>query len=644
MVDQILEGYIKDFLDIQGISGLRESEEFERFVNYTLVSRFTGDDFDVEQVSVGNSEDTAIDGLAIIVNDHIVSSNDEIDYFRDKLRRFEVRFLFIQSKKSPNFESSEIGNFLFGIRNFFEKTSHIKMNDDIRKLWQLQKYIYENSIHMTIPPRCEAFYVTTGKWLEDENVRGRVEAEVKNLKNTALFSEVIFSPIDVETIKRYYRELRNKIVREIKFEKATALPQINNITESYLGILPCSEYLTLITDDEGKLLPSLFYSNVRDFQGNNPVNNEIAETIKNKRANDLFPLLNNGITVVAKSVNRVGDKFRINDYQIVNGCQTSHILYRNQRYITDSMYLPIKLIVTDDSQVTNKIIMGTNRQTEIKEEAFESLSPFHKTLEEFYATFDRNSDKRLYYERRSKQYEYLPIPKNRIITLAAQIKSFIAMFLNDPHSTFRYYGELLKANKNRIFLEDHLPDPYYVSGYALYLLEQLFNQNILPQFFRKFKYHLLLLFRLEVLGNKIEPFNSRKIQLQCDKLEKVLGVPSEATAIFKKYIAVIQKTLNDVEYSPYEYDAVRRKTFTEKLLEIFPACADSHPVLLNGYVDWFNDSRGFGVLKDKDGREFFVHHSAINLPGYKTLKPGQKVTFSFFRNGDRNDACDVRVG
>jgi cold shock CspA family protein len=640
MVDQILEGYIKDFLEIQGLSCLRESEAFERFVNYTLVSRVTGDDFDIEQVSIGKGDDTAIDGLAILVNDHVVSSTDEIDYFRDKLKRFEIRFVFVQSKKSSKFEASEVGNFLFGVQNFFEKDSHVKMNDDIRELRKLQQYIYDNSIHMTTPPSCEAFYVTTGKWLNDKNVRGRAEAEVKKLKETDLFSVVNFSPIDLKTIKRYYSELRHKIVREIEFDKATALPQINNITESYLGILPCSKYIKLITDNDGNLLHSLFYSNVRDFQGNNPVNNEIAGTIKDSKSNDLFALLNNGVTIVAKYVNRVGDKFRINDFQIVNGCQTSHLLYRNQKHITDSMYLPIKLIVTDNSQVTNKIIRATNRQTEIKDEAFESLSPFHKTLEEFYATFDKDPHKRLYYERRSKQYESLPIPKYKIITLTAQIYSFIAMFLNDPHSTHRYYGELLKANKNRIFLDDHFPDPYYVSGYALYFVEQLFRQNTFPLFFKKFRYHLLLIFRLEVQGNKIEPFNSRKIQPQCVRLEEVLWNTTEATKIFEKGIELIQKTLKEVEYSPSE--AARRRTFTEKLLRNLQLRADSHPPRFTGYVDWFNDPRGFGVLKDKDGRNYFVHHSAINMPGHKTLELGQTVTFSYFRNGDRNEAYDVR--
>ncbi len=66
----------------------------------------------------------------------------------------------------------------------------------------------------------------------------------------------------------------------------------------------------------------LFYDNVRDFQGDNPVNKEIDDTLKSDER-DLFVLLNNGITIVAESLSKTGDIFTIEDYQIVNGCQTS---------------------------------------------------------------------------------------------------------------------------------------------------------------------------------------------------------------------------------------------------------------------------------------------------------------------------------
>ena len=247
-------------------------------------------------------------------------------------------------------------------------------------------------------------------------------------------------------------------------------------------------------DEDDSLNRRLFFDNVRDFQGHNPVNSEIEATINDATRSDRFALLNNGVTVVARDVNKVGARFRLNDYQIVNGCQTTHILYSNRGKLKPSIYLPLKLIVTTDAEVTNQIIQGTNRQTEVKLEAFESLAPFQKELEELYLTMGRGRGEPLYYERRSKQYEHLEIRRERIISLAVQVKCFLAMFLNEPHSTHRYYGELLSAYRNRLFIESHSPTPYYVSGLALATLERLFLNGKLPRSWRRDKYQLLMMY------------------------------------------------------------------------------------------------------------------------------------------------------
>ena len=48
--------------------------------------------------------------------------------------------------------------------------------------------------------------------------------------------------------------------------------------------------------------------------------------------------------------------------------------------------------------------------------------------------------------------------------------------------------------------------------------------------------------------------------------------------------------------------------------------------LVTGTVKWFNDEKGFGFIEQEGGKDVFVHHSAINGTGRKTLREGQKVT------------------
>ena len=47
---------------------------------------------------------------------------------------------------------------------------------------------------------------------------------------------------------------------------------------------------------------------------------------------------------------------------------------------------------------------------------------------------------------------------------------------------------------------------------------------------------------------------------------------------------------------------------------------------VTGTVKWFNDEKGFGFIEQSDGPDVFVHHTAIQAEGFKSLKEGQSVT------------------
>jgi CspA family cold shock protein len=49
--------------------------------------------------------------------------------------------------------------------------------------------------------------------------------------------------------------------------------------------------------------------------------------------------------------------------------------------------------------------------------------------------------------------------------------------------------------------------------------------------------------------------------------------------------------------------------------------------MAEGTVKWFNDSKGFGFIEQDNGKDVFVHHSAIQAQGFKSLEEGARVSF-----------------
>ena len=65
--------------------------------------------------------------------------------------------------------------------------------------------------------------------------------------------------------------------------------------------------------------------------------------------------------------------------------------------------------------------------------------------------------------------------------------------------------------------------------------------------------------------------------------------------------------------------------------------------MAEGTVKWFNDSKGFGFIQREDGPDVFVHHSAIQGTGFKSLQEGERVEFEITQGPKGPQAANVKT-
>ncbi len=66
-------------------------------------------------------------------------------------------------------------------------------------------------------------------------------------------------------------------------------------------------------------------------------------------------------------------------------------------------------------------------------------------------------------------------------------------------------------------------------------------------------------------------------------------------------------------------------------------------MISTGKVKWFNADKGYGFITSDDGKDIFVHYSAIETTGFRTLEEGQKVTFVAVESNRGLQASEVTI-
>lgn len=520
-MDIITKSYFQKFITRNNITGGLSDHNFEIFVNNLIFNSINARGFELHRVATGGGCDAGIDGIGITINGKFIYSLSELEGILQNYMEFKVEFHFVQSKTSEKFESKEISNFIDGVFDMFSPSifEKKKISGESLDRYKMIQLIMEN-FEYAKTRKCFLYYVTAGDYIEDDNHKSSIAKGRKMLKDLEIFedSSIQINIFDKNEIRKRYERIQVKNKAEFELSNKIEIPFIEGVTESYFAIMKIKEYFSIVIDSSNdEIRNGIFELNVRDFGGvdDNRVNSDIEKTI-NSEKREHFGLLNNGITIVGERLEKARGKYIISNFYVVNGCQTTNVLYDNKEKIDENMWISLKIVITEKTDLINDIVKATNNQTEVAEIQLLSMDEYQNVLESYYKSEDRW--KQLYYERRDGQYRGIKNISNlEIISPEKQIKTFASIFLKSPHISSRYAGKLQDEISKSIFIDKHNPIMYYTSSLINYRLEKMFlNQKINIQY-NKFHQHILYLISLLVWENRKMPsYNSKnKMEEYC---------------------------------------------------------------------------------------------------------------------------------
>jgi hypothetical protein len=577
-MDRITESFLREFVNDRELTTLPQHEQFEHFASYVTVRRhYNGEAVDTSELVIGGGGDTGIDGVAVIVNGSLVTDVESLEEHADLSGNLDVTFVFVQAERSASFDASKIGTFGFGVRDFFEASPKLVRNEKVRELAEVMAALYQQGTKFRPGnPVCRLYYVTTGSWMSDINLEARRVAVVEDLRSMQIFRAVEFVCVGADGVQSLYRQTKNAITREFNFANRTLVPEIAGVSEAYVGFIPMAEFLSIISDDAGELVHSIFNDNVRDWQDYNAINAEIRDTLQSEHRSR-FVLMNNGITVIAQTLRTLRrDRVQIEDFQIVNGCQTSHVIFDQRDNVDPTVMIPVRLIATQDDAVINSIIRATNRQTKVEEDQFFALTEFAEKLETYLQAFPDN--RKLYYERRSRQYARLPIQNTRIVTHGNLVRAVASMFLGVPHQTTRSYNAIKELVGTTIFAKGQRLEPYYVAAFALYRLETNFRTQRINAKLKAARFHILLALRLLASSEAMPQLNAHQMERYCGVIMELLWDTAKANDLIARASSIVEEASGNNLHR----DNVRTLPFTESVItrcrERQSHCAETPPL------------------------------------------------------------------
>jgi hypothetical protein len=481
-------------------------DAFELYTASLITKNNNSDIRDLQDAVVDGAQDGGIDTFIVFINNISITSTEDLqnDYGQN-LEKIDddskIDIFLVQSKYEKKIKKKVFMDFretyetMINIGSLGEDSLLKSYNSDLVEKIMLFRKIYIHCLQEKLKFNLNFFYASlypTQKlnYDQEKSKEKLYETVIGNAPNPDLIN------LSVEYLSAQRLSEMNNTPKIEKIKLAFKDEYISSIYGENktiaLGLVKLNDYYDFITDSEGDIKESIFDNNIRHYQGGKNVNEDIGKNLSSISEPD-FWVYNNGITIIASKCGYDHKALILTDPRIVNGLQTSFTIFHKYKINEhDQRSIVVRVIESDDSELTDSLISATNSQTALPKSAFRATDKIHRDLENFFLANN------YFYDRRKNYYKNIGKPSSRIFSLQNVAQAMEAIILKNPAKARTSPAALFTNEKDydSIFANDYQNKVYLNSTLICDHINKLIGTITIDErnTYRNFKFHLARIF------------------------------------------------------------------------------------------------------------------------------------------------------
>ena len=498
---------------------------------------------------VGGTQDIQLDAIVVCIDGKPIRPDDdlrEIDAAAAEGERPAISYVFVQATSEETGGKrlgQKISSFSDGVLSFFlnDGTDRTGINAAVMEWIGLKNRITTLLDDNDLENCCEcAMYFVWPKVMQpDDNLQRVIAlAEQKIALYPRGFARIEFHAFDRKRIEAVIAEaetdrqqpLRQGCDMELPLANFVPLPHPATVEASYLGYLNAGELIAMISSTPEGLSDTdfrhgIFASNIRSYQGSGyRVNGAMAETLNDPEQRREFGIRSNGIAILAQSSAISGwGRLSLSGAQIVNGCQTCHVLFEHRQLLVNGagsdIAIPVKIIVTPNRDLANRAAMGLNRQTPVDETRLVTGPDVVDALAWRFGDAGTDQRNRALFERRQDEYAGVPAAEQtRVLSPYDIARAFASVFLPHPeHVNVQGKQPIIdKIRNERIFGRNQDIAPYFLCGVMVLRARESLLRTPNTKSWDRYPAKNLLLYAMRLIAEKMTAAGVQPDDLESD--------------------------------------------------------------------------------------------------------------------------------